>query len=61
VQYHDIVRRVIAASGIFEEQNELLCDLADIKSDFEIRWNEQGKKVYHILWTARGVKYTSVH
>jgi len=53
VPYHDIVRRVIAASGLFEEKNELLEDFADIKSDFEIRWNEQGKKVYHILWIKR--------
>jgi hypothetical protein len=41
---------VVAATDIFEEKNELLADLADIKSDFEVRWNEQGKEVYHSLW-----------
>ena len=62
VPYHDSVRRVIAASGLFEEKNELLADFADIKSDFEIRWNEQGKEVYHILWMARSdIVYTSAH
>ncbi|MDD5597494.1 MAG: methyltransferase [Victivallaceae bacterium] len=62
VPYHDIVRRVISASRLFEEQNALPADLAEIKSDFEIRWNEQGKKVYHILWTAKAnIKYTSAH
>jgi tRNA (guanine-N7-)-methyltransferase len=52
VPYHDIVRRVIGASGLFEEVDKLPDDLIDIKSDFEIRWNEQAKKVHHILWTA---------
>jgi tRNA (guanine-N7-)-methyltransferase len=50
IPYRDAVRRVVAATDIFEEKNELLADLADIKSDFEVRWNEQGKEVYHSLW-----------
>lgn len=61
IQYYDIVCRVIAASGLFEERNELLTELADIKSDFEIRWNRQGKEVRHILWAAKTVKYNSRH
>jgi tRNA (guanine-N7-)-methyltransferase len=62
IQYHDIVRRVVASSGLFEERNDLLEDIAHIKTDFELRWNEQGKKVHHILWRALpNPEYTSVH
>ncbi len=53
VPYRDIVRKVITASGLFEEKNEFLADFSDIKSDFEIRWNEQGKEVYHSLWVSK--------
>jgi tRNA G46 methylase TrmB len=53
VPYSDIVRKVITASKLFEEKNEFLADFSDIKSDFEIRWNEQGKEVYHSLWVSK--------
>ncbi|MCP3965917.1 MAG: methyltransferase domain-containing protein [Lentisphaerae bacterium] len=62
MQYHDIVRNVVSKSGLFEENSELLAELKEIKSDFEIRWNSQGKEVHHFLWVAKPLpSYTSVH
>ena len=53
IPYNDIVRRVVADSGLFEEDNSRLEDIADIKTDFERRWNEQDKSVHHILWVKK--------
>ena len=50
VPYLEIVKRVVAASGLFEQDNSLISDISDIKTDFEIRWLEQGKQVHHIAW-----------
>ncbi len=50
VPYVEAVQRVIASSGLFEEAPEAISDLADIKSDFELRWNEEGKAVRHISY-----------
>ena len=50
LNYLNQVRNVVASSGLFEEKPELLDDIVDIKSDFECRWNEEGKQVYHHLW-----------
>ena len=45
--YYDAVERVLPASGLFA-----VCApdplLADLKSDFERRWNEEGKVVRHL-------------
>ena len=48
--YVGAVRRVIAASGLFAAAPETLDDLADLKSDFERRWNDEGKRVHHAAW-----------
>ncbi len=48
--YVAAVRRVIAASELFAEAPEGIVDLAGIRSDFEVRWNEQGKAVHHAAW-----------
>ena len=48
--YCDAVRRVIAASHLFEEAPEAVADIADVRSDFEVRWLEEGKAVHHAAW-----------
>ncbi len=48
--YVAAVQRVIAASPLFEAAPEAIADLADIKSDFEMRWNAEGKQVHHAAW-----------
>lgn len=50
IPYLEIVKRVVAASGLFEQDNSLISDISDIKTDFEIRWLDQGKQVHHIAW-----------
>ncbi len=62
MQYHDIVRDVVGKSGLFTENPKLLKAISDIKSDFEVRWNSQGKTVHHFLWVAEPLpQYTSAH
>lgn len=46
--YCTAVRGVLAASKLFVEEPEAIADLAGIKSDFELRWNGEGKAVRHI-------------
>ena len=48
--YCDAVRRVIAASNLFAECPEAIADLTDIRSDFELRWNAEGKPVHHVAY-----------
>ncbi len=48
VSYFNAVRNVIFNSGLFADEPEAIADLVDIKSDFEVRWNEQGKAVNHL-------------
>lgn len=48
--YYTAVRGVLAASKLFVEEPETIADLAGIKSDFELRWNEEGKPVHHIAY-----------
>lgn len=55
LQYLDQVRHVVAQSGLFEECPELLSSLPPVRSDFEIRWNEEGKTVHHHLWVRKEV------
>lgn len=50
LEYLAAVRKAVAASQLFAEDPARLSDIADIKTDFEIMWNEQGKKVYHHAW-----------
>ncbi|AVM44968.1 hypothetical protein C5Q97_09770 [Victivallales bacterium CCUG 44730] len=46
--YYTAVRGVLASSGLFVEAPEAIADLAGIRSDFEQRWNDEGKPVHHI-------------
>lgn len=46
--YFQAVREVLEHSGLFAFAPETIADLSDIKSDFELRWNEMGKTVHHL-------------
>jgi len=48
--YCDAVGRVLAESKLFADAPESIADIADVKSDFELRWIEQGKSVSHRAW-----------
>ncbi len=48
--YFDSVTDIVERSGLFELDDSLLDDIADIKSDFEVRWLDQGKHVRHHAW-----------
>ena len=50
--YLEAVRRGVAASGLFCEDSSQLADIADIKTDFEMLWNSEGKPVHHHAWVA---------
>ncbi len=52
IPYLEAVKRVVETSGLFEEYPEGYDDIADIKSDFELRWTGKGLKVTHIVWKA---------
>ena len=53
VSYFNIMYNVVEKSGLFDEDNARLVQTEDIKTDFEKRWNAQGKEVNHILWVSR--------
>ena len=44
------MHRVITASRLFVEAPEAVEDIADVRSDFELRWLEEGKPVHHAAW-----------
>lgn len=48
--YFDSVTDIVSRSGLFELDDSLLDDIRDIKSDFEVRWLDQGKHVRHHTW-----------
>ena len=48
--YCDAVERVIEESGLFAPAPDGAADLADVKSDFEIKWLAEGKSVKHLSW-----------
>ncbi|MBR2357608.1 MAG: methyltransferase domain-containing protein [Lentisphaeria bacterium] len=49
-EYLAAVRKAVKASQLFGEDPSQLDDIADVKTDFEVMWNEQGKVVYHHAW-----------
>ena len=55
--YFNTMYNVVEKSGLFDENNALLAETSDIKTDFEKRWNEQGKEVSHVLWVRRPQTY----
>ncbi len=48
--YFKYVNTVFANSGMFEIDNERIDDVSQIKTDFELLWNEMGLPVNHIAW-----------
>lgn len=48
--YFDAVCRVVTDSKLFAPAPDAIADLVDIRSDFEVRWNEEGKKVRHVAF-----------
>ncbi|MDD3153392.1 MAG: methyltransferase domain-containing protein [Victivallaceae bacterium] len=46
--YFDSVLEQLERSGIFESAPEMLPELTETKSDFEMRWLEEGKTVRHL-------------
>ena len=50
LEYLEQVRQAVKASELFIDRPERLSDIADVKTDFEVMWNAEGKKVYHHAW-----------
>ncbi len=48
--YCDAVGREMSASKLFAPAPEGVADLAEVKSDFERRWEAEGKQVVHRAW-----------
>ena len=48
--YCDAVERVMTESRLFAPCADGAADLAEVKSDFEVRWLEQGRIVRHRTW-----------
>lgn len=47
-EYYEAVKALLETSQLFAEAPEALADIADLKTDFEQRWLEQGKRVRHL-------------
>ena len=50
LEYLASVRQAVKASQLFTDIPERLSDIADVKTDFEVMWNAEGKEVYHHAW-----------
>ncbi len=48
--YYAHAIKILEKSGIFKRDDSYLSDISDIKTDFEVRWNSQGKEVHHSTW-----------
>lgn len=49
--YYESAYRIVGISGLFSENRpELIADIADIKTDFELKWEAEGLAVRHIAW-----------
>jgi tRNA (guanine-N7-)-methyltransferase len=49
-RYFDATSALVDSSGLFARDPDAISDVADIKTDFEKRWNSQGLKVGHAAW-----------
>ncbi len=47
IPYRDSVEKIFTECGLFERDQSLLDDVADIQTDFEKMWLEMGKDVKH--------------
>lgn len=50
--YLEAVKHSVAASELFREEPARIADIADVKTDFELLWNSEGKPVHHHAWVA---------
>ena len=50
LEYLAAVRQAVKASQLFSDDPARLSDISDIKTDFEVLWNSEGKAVYHHGW-----------
>ena len=50
IPYYKIATELFEKAGLFQIDNSRLDDVKEIKTDFEKRWNEQGKEVQHIAY-----------
>jgi tRNA (guanine-N7-)-methyltransferase len=50
IPYYEQVTGLFEKIDLFSIDNDRIEDIKDIKSDFEKRWNEQGKEVKHIAF-----------
>lgn len=48
--YFDSALNIISGSGIFSRDDTKIADIADIKTDFEKRWEKYGRAVKHAGW-----------
>ncbi len=48
--YFETVCRIMDKTSLFTRDDSKLTDIVGIKSDFEIRWHSQNKKVHHVCW-----------
>ena len=48
--YCRAVEEVMTASKLFAPASDGAADLADVKSDFELKWLAEGKTVKHLTW-----------
>lgn len=52
IPYRDSVEKILTECGLFEREQSLLDDVADIQTDFEKMWIEMGKDVKHFGFRA---------
>ena len=53
--YFEDWRRMFAQLGsLYEECPEGIADVADLKTDFELKWNAMGQEVRHIAFRVKG-------
>ncbi len=51
--YFETATKIITESNLFTRNDSLISDISNIKTDFEIRWNEMGLKVHHTSWSRK--------
>lgn len=58
--YVETVIRLIELSGLFERNDQRMAEIADIKTDFEIRWLNKDKPVTHCLWVKKPLTFSGI-
>ena len=51
IPYFESVTCVLEKSGLFQKEDQsLISDIIDIKTDFQLRWEDEGLEVQHVAW-----------